>query len=122
MSKVDKIELLIFGYISSIQSLLDNEEIIPYDIYQLCLLFYKNNNVSILWSKTIGNKFEMGIFDVNERESTTINTAKLSKMNHIHPPSNICHFTNYSFKNEILNGIFTLIQTWLATPFLYLCL
>ena len=99
---VHKNELLIFGYISSIQASLRDNKIIPHDIYQLCLSFYKNF-VAILWFKFMETTFKFGIFDIDKRENITINTQKLSNDTEYYPRSAACHCTNFKFKENTLN-------------------
>ena len=111
-TSVDKTTLLIFGYISTIKSLFDDNTIIPQEIYQLCILFYQINGRLILWSKQIYTmgKFVFGIFDTHNGENFIVNTTKFPEMNdNKNRPSNPCHFTNFRFKQQTLNGIFTLI-------------
>ena len=126
-TRVDASELLIFGYISSIQALFGDNQIIPREIYELCLLFYKSNGMFILWPKIMTHPyhggfptFVFGICDINKRQHFTLKTPKIHKMNQIHLPrdSNPCHFTKLRFKQQTLNGFFALILN--SRP--YLCL
>ena len=109
----NKTELLIFGYISSIKRLLDDETIIPDEICKLCILFYARA-ISILWSRIkwniadpIGNDFF--VLDIDKDKSVRIKTERLNDWVYERDEDIFMQSQNFKYKKEILDGVFTLV-------------
>lgn len=123
------VELLIFGYISSIQSSLGDNRLIPRDIYRLCLLFYKQS-LLILWSKGY-DVLELGVLDVDDQKLITLDTPRLKKCMTSYNKydgrkfkHSMCHITNFRYNKETFNGIFGIVEEGYASDicYPYLCL
>lgn len=73
-------EHIIYGYTRRVQSLLSNDNIIPQEIYHLCLLFYQINQHNILWTTHKWNQDDIsrkcGIIDMENKSSKTIKSHK----------------------------------------------
>ena len=116
-----KLQLLINGYIREVQQILIKDNIIPSDIYQICLEFYNSNTFNLLWKSNCRSRplqdsdhqqfRQFGVLDIENKQSLNINLTKFREYKDKERFYPLCFIPNVSNKyltnNERLNCIFT---------------
>ena len=95
---------VIFGFISSIESSLDKNQIIPRVIYDLCLLFYENKAYVVFLKTIFGDVLDDGLscqhqfisFDIDKKIFTQIIPKSMNSNLKYDFTKSLCHIPNIS--------------------------
>ena len=106
---------LIHGFVRDIQNMLTDDNIIPDEIYHLCLLFYHIYKINILFHSNYHHRSskistEFGVIDFEDKTSIIIKPNNLNYSTKTQDLEKLCYIPNISnktlTKNQNLSGIF----------------